>query len=79
MDDVVLSKRLDQASTLYITTLDRNTYEQFAENDLLGGGGGYFVVRSTRDGKHDRLEILAKASSFEAAGQLFDLIEPDHM
>ena len=40
----------------------------------MGGGGGYFVARSFDDGQSRRFEILAKASSFDAAGDLFDMI-----
>ena len=76
MDDVILKKRLDDTSILYVTTLDSNTYEEVVESDTLGGSVGYFVIRAVREGTRERLEVLAKASSFAAAGQLFDLIEP---
>jgi hypothetical protein len=70
MDDLALVATLDDSSTLYVTPLDSQAYAEHVEGDRLGGADGYFVVRETAS----TFEVLAKAPSFEAAGDLFDLI-----
>jgi hypothetical protein len=70
MDDLALVATLDDSSTLYVTPLDAQAYSEHVESDRLGGSDGYFVVRETAT----TFEVLAKAPSFEAAGDLFDLI-----
>jgi hypothetical protein len=74
MEDCVLSAKLDERTTLYVSTLDRRTYDEHLDLDNLGGGDGYFVLRTIRVGNSERFDILAKAPSFAAAGDLFDLI-----
>jgi hypothetical protein len=73
MEDVVLRTELDDSTSLYVSPLSRQTYDEHIEHDNLGGAQGYFVVRSRSSGEN-RLEILAKAPTFEAAEALFDLI-----
>lgn len=73
MEDVVLRTDLDDSTSLYVSPLSRQTYEEHVEVDNLGGPQGYFVVRSRSFGDN-RLEVLAKAPTFEAAEALFDLI-----
>lgn len=41
-------------------------------DDNLGGSDGYFVYKTQRH--HPMFEILAKAPTFEAAGEIFDMI-----
>jgi hypothetical protein len=72
-EDVVLKKRLDATFILYITTLDFDTYKQAMDVDSLGGHRGYFIIRAAKHG--GGVEVLAKAASFEAAVQIFDLID----
>jgi hypothetical protein len=74
MDDMVLRATLDDGTTLYVSPIDADTYAEYVVDDNLGGSGGYFVARSFDDGVVRRFEILAKSSSFDAAGDLFDLI-----
>ena len=74
MDDLVLQARLDEFTTLKVSPIDSETYSEFVEDDTLGGSFGYFVVRSSRLQDRPRFEILAKAASFEAASQIFDMI-----
>jgi|HubBroStandDraft_6_1064221.scaffolds.fasta_scaffold4754953_1 hypothetical protein len=74
MEDYVLTAKLDERTTLYVSTLHRQTYNEHVDEDNVGGGDGYFVIRTVREGKSERLDILAKALSFSAAGDLFDLI-----
>lgn len=74
MEDYVLSARIDERTTLYVSPLHRRTYDEHISADSLGGGDGYFVTRTVRGGGTERFDILAKASSFEAATDLFDMI-----
>jgi hypothetical protein len=74
MDDLVLSARIDESTTLYISPIDEDTYAEHVESDNLGGGSGYFVLRATRVGTREKMDILAKAESLEAASVLFDMI-----
>lgn len=73
MEDVVLRTELDDSTSLYVSPLSRQTYDEYVENDNLGGSQGYFVLRSRSCGE-TRLEVLAKAPTLEAAEALFDLI-----
>lgn len=73
MEDMVLKARLDETTNLYVSPLSRETYEEHLENDSLGGAQGYFILLSRSIGTQ-RLEILAKSPSFEAAEALFNLI-----
>lgn len=74
MDDCILTAKLDEYTTLYVSPIDRRTYAEHVDEDNLGGDQGYFVARSLDDGRCVQFDILAKATSFEAAGDLFDLI-----
>ncbi len=69
MDDLALMATLDDSSTLYVTALDSEAYAEHVDGDL-GGVDGYFVIRET----DTTFEVLAKAPSRAAAGDLFDLI-----
>jgi hypothetical protein len=70
MEDVVLKANLDDSTTLYVSPVTRQTYEEHVQDDNLGGDNGYFILRSAAH----RLEILAKVPSLDAAETLFDLI-----
>jgi len=74
MDDMVLTARLDDATIIYISPIGAETYSEYVDEDNLGGEAGFFVLRSSNDGRAQRFEILAKATSFEAAADLFDMI-----
>jgi hypothetical protein len=73
MDDMILKTEIDSQTTLYVSPIAPETYAEQIEDDNLGGGSGYFVLRECRIGLKGHLEILAKAPSFEAAGALFDM------
>lgn len=73
MDDIVLKMDLDDSTSLYVSPISRQTYDEHVDADSLGGERGYFVMRSCGHGAK-RLELLAKATSLEAAESLFDLI-----
>jgi hypothetical protein len=73
MDDIVLKTDLDGSTSLYVSPISRQTYDEHVDDDSLGGERGYFVMRSRSIGGQ-RLEVLAKAPSLEAAEILFNLI-----
>ena len=73
MDDVVLRAELDESTCLYISPISCETYAEHIQEDNLGGACGYFVLRSRRTGAQ-RLEVLAKVPTLEAASDLFDMI-----
>ena len=73
MEDMILMAQLDDSTSLYVSPISRQTYVEHIEDDSLGGERGYFVMRSRSRGD-TRLEVLAKASSLDAAEELFNLI-----
>lgn len=75
MDDLILKAEIAMGTTLYVSPISRQTYAEHVDDDLLGGGDGYFVIRATRGiDRQEHFEVLAKAASFSAASDLFDLI-----
>lgn len=70
MDDVTLVAKLDADTTVYVSPMHDQTYQEFVENDTLGGSLGYFVTRQ----RHDQYEVLAKAANLDAAREIFALI-----
>ena len=75
MDDLVLKAEIADGSMLYVSPISRQTYAEHVDEDTLGGGDGYFVIRTTRrSDRAEQFEVLAKAPSFSAASDLFDLI-----
>lgn len=74
MEDLILRAKIDDSITLYVSPIDHQTYNEYVDDDNLGGGDGYFLARSLRDGATERFEILAKAPTFAAAADLFDMI-----
>lgn len=74
MDDLMLEAKLDEYTTLTVAPIDPETYDEYIEDNSLGGCLGYFLVRSSRSGNQPRFEVLAKAPTFEAAKEIFDMI-----
>jgi hypothetical protein len=74
MEDIILQANIDENTTVYVSPLARQTYAEYAGEGALGGGEGYFVTRASGRGADRSFEILAKALSVEAAGDLFDMI-----
>jgi len=70
MDDVTLVAKLDADTTVYVSPMHDCTYQEFVENDTLGGSAGYFVTRQ----RHNSYEVLAKAANLDAAREIFALI-----
>ena len=74
MEDLTLKARIDEHTTLYVSTIAPQTYDEYVSDDNLGGGQGYFLIRTLDKGSCRSFEILAKSPSFDAAGDLFDMI-----
>lgn len=70
MDDITLAARLDDGTMLYVTPVHDQTYDEFVENDNLGGPNGYFITRQRRC----HFEVLGKATSLDAAREIFALL-----
>lgn len=74
MDDLGLQAKIDEYTTICVSPIERETYDTYVEEDVLGGELGYFVIRTSRKSNQPIFEILAKAPSFQAAGEIFDMI-----
>ena len=74
MEDMVLKAEIDSDTFLYVSPISSETYQEHVEIDSLGGKSGYFVLRTRRNGTCETLDVLAKAASFDAAGEIFDMI-----
>ncbi len=73
MDDIILRTTLGNSRTLYISPIDRDTYDEHIGDDSLGGEDGYFLMLAYETG-YPRFEILAKVPTLEAARSLFGLL-----
>ena len=71
---MILRARIDSETLVYVSPISSETYREHIDVDNLGGGNGYFVLRSKKSGVQETLDVLAKATSFEAAGEIFDMI-----
>ena len=74
MEDLVLRAEIGAGAVLYVSPIDRQTYDEHVDDDNLGGGDGYFIIKAENHNGTRRFAILAKAASFSAAGDIFDLI-----
>lgn len=70
MDDITLVAKLDNDTTLYVSPVHENTYNEFIEDNALGGVGGYFITRE----RFNQFEILAKAANLDAAREIFGML-----
>ena len=74
MEDIILRAKIDSETVVYVSPISSETYQEHLDIDNLGGSNGYFVLRSKKSGMLETLDVLAKAVSFEAAGEIFDMI-----
>lgn len=70
MDDVTMIAKLDDDTTVYVSPVHDHTYHEYVEDGALGNASGYFISRE----RFNQFEILGKASSLEAARELFGLL-----
>lgn len=70
MDDITLIAKIDNETTLYVSPMHGQTYDEFVEHDNLGGPTGYFIARERRN----VFEILAKATNLDAAREIFGML-----
>ena len=71
MEEISLSARIDEKSSLFISTLCRSFFDE-DQAEALGGYDGYFICISS-SAPRPNLEILAKAPDRHAAESLFRL------
>ena len=71
---MILRAKIDSQTVVYVSPISSETYQEHPDIDSLGGRNGYFVLRSKGTGVQETLDVLAKAASFEAAGEIFDMI-----
>lgn len=74
MDDLMLSAMIDENTTLRVSPIAPETYQECVDEDTLGGGDGYFLLLTRRSAGASHLEVLAKAKSFDSAEALFNMI-----
>lgn len=74
MEDLMLSAKIDEHTTLRVSPIAPETYQECIDEDTLGGGDGYFVLLSRKGSNQTFPEILAKAKNFESAEALFNMI-----
>ena len=70
MDDISLVAQIDDDTTIYVSPVHCQTYEEFVENDNLGGANGYFIARKRKN----QFEVLAKATCIDSARELFGML-----
>lgn len=70
MDDITLVAKIDNETTLYVSPMHDQTYDEFVEDDNLGGSRGYFITRERKN----QFEILAKAANLDAAREIFAML-----
>lgn len=70
MDDITMIARMDAETTVYVSPVHDQTYLEYVDADNLGGPQGYFIARERRE----QFEILAKATSLEAAREIFAML-----
>ncbi len=70
MDEVTLVAKLDDGTTVFVSPMHDETYKEYVDTDNLGGSSGYFIARERRN----QFEVLAKASSLDAAREIFGML-----
>ena len=73
MEDLFLSADIGDSKRLCVSSISRQTYRN-AVGSGLGGDRGYFVFEEDASQSTGMITVLAKASSWEAAVRLFDVI-----
>ena len=74
MEDISLIAKVGDGTTVYVSPVHDLTYLEYVENDNLGGSSGYFIACERRD----QFEVLAKATSLDAARKIFGMITAQH-
>lgn len=73
MDDIFLSKRIDNQRSICISPLPAKLYKE-AGGKGLGGEYGYFIYETSSEHPGAGIEVIGKAASLEAALRLFEVI-----
>jgi hypothetical protein len=78
MEDLYLSEKIDEKRTLFVSPLSKKSYRD-AGGRGLGGADGYFICECNESQPSAGFEILAKASSVDAAIMIFEAIRTASM
>lgn len=70
MDDISLIAKIDEDTTIYVSPVHCQTYDEYVENDNLGGATGYFITRE----RNNQFEVLAKATCIDSAREIFGML-----
>ncbi|MEM7523056.1 MAG: hypothetical protein AAF360_04700 [Pseudomonadota bacterium] len=70
IDEIALVAKIDPEKIEYVSPVHSQTYEDFVEDDNLGGAGGYFIFRERKD----QFEVLAKAKCLDSAREIFGML-----
>lgn len=71
MEDVFLKDRVG-SEIIFVTPLSNSMYRSaHGHGNGLGGPDGYFICATSADDPNSSFEIIAKATSFEAAKKIF--------
>lgn len=73
MEDLFLTKQLDETRTLCISPLPKKTYREAGAKGL-GGEYGYFIYEIDASKPGAGLEIIGKTLSVEAALRMFEIL-----
>jgi hypothetical protein len=73
LDDVFLCAEIGDSRRLCISSISHRTY-RIAVGSGLGGDRGYFIFETDESCPDAGIDVLAKATSYEAAMRLFDMI-----
>lgn len=73
MDDVFLTAKLTNTTSICISPLPDKTYKETAAKGL-GGKFGYFIYEVDTSEPSKGIEVIGKAASLEAAIRMFEII-----
>jgi hypothetical protein len=73
MEDLFLSADIGDSKRVCLSPISRQTYRESVGSGL-GGDRGYFVVEEDNSEAATSVTVLAKASSYDAALRLFDVL-----
>jgi hypothetical protein len=73
MEDLFLSADIGDSRRVCVSSISRQTYRSSVGSGL-GGDRGYFVFEEDDSRPGEMVTVLAKASSYDAAIRLFDVI-----
>lgn len=73
MEDLFLSAEIGDSKRVCLSAISRQTYRESVGSGL-GGDRGYFVIEEDSSQAATSVTVLAKASSYDAALRLFEVL-----